>query len=341
MKKAVFFVLITVLPYCIQAQSKFAVVIGNGNYTGISKLNNPVNDAADVGAALQSLGFQVELLTDADLSRMERALTQLKNRLSASKDSYGFFYYAGHGVQANGENYLIPVDANIQSETYLKTRALALQNVLDELNQAGNTLNVIVLDACRDNPFGWNRSGSRGLSVVSHQPAGSIIVYATTAGRTAVDGAGRNGLFTGQLLRNLTSPGVDVKEVFDRTGADVMRVSNNAQVPGVYSQFFGRAYLGSAPGPGPQPGPTQRGNASYDYNPSRSGLVILHPSLSFNTRVKITNLENGRSVEAVVAGRIPMSAERIAVISHEAGDAIGMNRTGMTLVEIQIQMNNE
>jgi hypothetical protein len=130
MKKALFFVLIGVLPWFAWGENKFALVIGNGNYTGITRLNNPVNDAADMGAALRSLGFQVELVTDGDLDRMERTLTQLKNRLSASKNSYGFFYYAGHGVQANGENYLIPVDASIPGETYLKTRALAVQNVL-------------------------------------------------------------------------------------------------------------------------------------------------------------------------------------------------------------------
>jgi hypothetical protein len=177
---------------------------------------------------------------------MDSAVMRLKNRLSASADSYGFFFYAGHGVQAGGENFLIPVNANIPGENYLKGRAVSVQLVLDELNDARNTLNVVVLVACRDNPFGWARSGTRGLSIISRQPAGSIVVYATSAGMRASDGEGRNGLFTSQLLTNLKTPGLDVSEVFRRTGANVSQVSANQQVPAIYNQFFGIAYLGGA-----------------------------------------------------------------------------------------------
>src|SRR5215469_8056535 len=142
-------------------------------------------------------------------------------RLGASPHGYGFFFYAGHGVQSGGDNYLIPVDAqNIQSENHLRQRAVSVQTMLDNFNDAGNELNMVVLDACRDNPFGWARSGSRGLSVVS-APAGSIIMYATSANSTADDGIGSNGLFTGQLLNNLKTPGLSVRDVFDKTGEDV------------------------------------------------------------------------------------------------------------------------
>jgi len=119
--------------------------------------------------------------------------------------------------------------------------------MLDELNDSGNSLNVVVLDACRDNPFGWGRSGGRGLATPSRQPADSIIVFATSAGQTASDGRGRNGLFTSQLLPNLTTPGLEVTEVFRRTGADVAEASRRQQIPAVYNQFFGTAYLGSRP----------------------------------------------------------------------------------------------
>jgi len=122
-----------------------------------------------------------------------------------------------------------------------------MQVVLDDLNDANNNLNVVVLDACRDNPFGWSRSGSRGLAFVTRQPADSIIVYATSAGQVASDGDGRNGLFTSQLLPNLVTPGLEVTEVFRRTGADVARESGNRQIPAIYSQFFGTAWLGVRP----------------------------------------------------------------------------------------------
>ena len=251
MYKKTIFVLLVLAAQVLLAQqntapAKYALVIGNGNYTGLSRLTNPVNDASDVATVLQELGFTVERVLNGNLDQMESAVMRLKNRLSASGDSYGFFFYAGHGVQSNGENYLIPVDANIPGENFLRSRAVSMQTVLDELNDAHNSLNIVVLDACRDNPFGWARSGSRGLSIVGRQPTDSIVVYATSAGQTASDGTGRNGLFTGELLNNLRTPGLEVKEVFNRTGADVAEASNRQQIPAVYNQFFGTAYLGEA-----------------------------------------------------------------------------------------------
>ena len=177
----------------VSAPQKFALVIGNGAYRNITRLNNPVNDANDMASALSGLGFTVDKVLNGSLDEMEAAVMRLKTKLSVSKNSYGFLFYAGHGVQSNGENFLIPVDANIQSENFLRQRAVSVQAMLDELNDAENELNVVVLDACRDNPFSWRRSGSRGLSLVANQPADSIIVYATAAGSTAADGTGRNG----------------------------------------------------------------------------------------------------------------------------------------------------
>ena len=222
---------------------RYALVIGNGNYRDLSKLVNPVNDARDMAEALKGLGFQVDVLTDADLASMEEAVVRLGNRLSMSKSSIGFFFYAGHGVQSNGINYLIPADAHIASEPFLKTRALAAQEVLDTLQVAHNSVNVVVLDACRDNPFSWARSGNRGLSVVGVQPAGSIIAYATSAGSVAQDGTGRNGVFTAALLKNIRTPGLEIKDVFNRTGAAVQDSTAGAQVPAIYNQYFGSTFL--------------------------------------------------------------------------------------------------
>jgi len=229
------------------APQKYALVIGNGTYRGLTSLSNPVNDANDISAVLNHLGFSVDKVLNGSLVQMEEAVERLKEKLSSEEKAYGFFFYAGHGVQSGGENYLIPVDANIINENYLRTRAVSVQAILDDLNDARNGLNVVVLDACRDNPFGWSRSGTRGLSIVNRQPADSIIVYSTSAGQMASDGDGRNGLFTSQLINNLATPGLEVKEVFNRTGADVARVSNNQQIPAIYSQFFGTAFLGETP----------------------------------------------------------------------------------------------
>ena len=291
MKKfyTVLFFLVAALSF---AQQKYALVIGNGNYTGLSKLANPVNDANDMASALQSLGFTVDKILDGNLDQIENAVIRLKNRLSVSKNSYGFFFYAGHGVQSSGVNYLIPVGANITSENTLRDRAVSVQWTLSELNDAGNDLNVVVLDACRDNPFAWARSGSRGLTVIPNQPADSIVVYATSAGSTAADGTGRNGLFTAQLLKNIATPGLDVTEIFRRTGADVAQASDRKQIPAVYSQFFGNAYLGSAPvatapvqpTPAPQPAPSQQSTPAPAVQPA---AVLVNPQPASSNMVCI------------------------------------------------------
>ena len=233
--------------YAQDNPAKYALVIGNGNYSTLSPLSNPINDANDIAAVLEHLGFSVEKVLNGDLEQMEEAALRLKEKLMETSNAFGFFFYAGHGVQYGGENYLIPVNANIASENALRTRAMSVQMLLDDLTDAGNGLNVVVLDACRDNPFGWSRSGSRGLTVVNRQPADSIVVYATSAGARASDGEGRNGLFTSQLINNLATPGIEVNEVFRRTGMNVAELSANQQIPAIYSQFFGTAYLGEKP----------------------------------------------------------------------------------------------
>ncbi|MCL2237446.1 MAG: caspase family protein, partial [Treponema sp.] len=246
----------------VSAPQKFALVIGNSNYTGISRLNNPVNDANDMEDALRALGFTVEKVLDGSLEQMETAVLNLKRSLGSSRNSYGFVFYAGHGVQSSGENYLIPVSAdNIRSEAQLRDRAVSLQFVLDSLGEAGNELNMVVLDACRDNPFGWARSGSRGLNVVSRAPSGTIVMYAAGAGQTALDGTGRNGLFTSYLLTNLRDQNLSVFDVFDRTMANVIRNTSGRQHPELSLRASGSnlIFLGNrqlpAPTPAPNPNP--------------------------------------------------------------------------------------
>ncbi|MFZ4618440.1 MAG: caspase family protein [Rectinemataceae bacterium] len=246
------FLLAFIIPVILAAASdiqRFALVIGNNSYTGIGDLRNPANDAEDIAAALVRIGFTVELLKDADLPAMEEGVIKLGNRLGGSSDAIGFFFFAGHGVQSGGINYLIPSDTSIAAEAFLKSKALSAQSVMDILGGARNRLNIVVLDACRDNPFTWGRSaGGRGLSVAGSQPSGSIVAYATSAGSIAQDGQGRNGVFTGELLKNLETPGLEIAEVFKRTGAGVSRVSAGRQIPAVYNQFFGDALLaGPAP----------------------------------------------------------------------------------------------
>jgi formylglycine-generating enzyme required for sulfatase activity len=235
------------------ARKKYALVIGNAAY--IQPLKNPQNDARDMKEVLDALGFEVEMIMDGDRVKMQNGLSRLTDNLKASPDSYGFFYYAGHGVQYNGENYLIPVDADIPSESYLGDRTLPLDAVLGEMGGANNTLNIVILDACRTNPFrGWNRNSERGLAAIKTPLPGSIIMYATSANDTASDGEGRNGLFTGALLKHIKIPGVDIHEALRHTGKAVQATSGNQQVPAIYIQFFGTAYLGLTPSETTPPG---------------------------------------------------------------------------------------
>ena len=268
MKKTLI-LLFALLPALICAQEnsppKFALVIGNGAYTNFSRLANPVNDAVDMTAILTELGFAVETVLDGSLNQMENAVMRLRSRLSTSSDAHGFFFYAGHGVQSYGENYMLPADSNIPGESFLRQRAVSVQTVLNELNGAGNFLNMVVLDACRDNPLSGFRGSGRGLAVVSNQPADSIIVFSTSAGSVADDGRGRNGLFTEHLLNNMRVPGTEVQEVFRRTGLDVARASNRKQIPAIYNQFFDvaffnppadmEAFMAAAARPAPAPRP--------------------------------------------------------------------------------------
>ena len=249
MKKIVVFIaLMFFLAVGVFAQQKFALVIGNGAYTNFGTLRNPVNDANDVAAALQKLGWTVDKVLNGNLAQMENAAIRLKNRLTeAGKNSYGFFFYAGHGVQMDGVNYLIPADANIPDRNFLRERALSVQVMLGMLNDASNALNIVVLDACRDFPVAWTKSTDRGLAVIAAPPADSIIMYATGAGRTASDGTGKNGLFTTYLLNNMQNLDLEVNEVFRRTMGDVQKASNGQQRPALYTDFSETAYLGNKP----------------------------------------------------------------------------------------------
>lgn len=224
-------------------EKRFALVIGNAEYSALGVLKNPVNDAGDMTAALSALGFKVELVINADQNRMEDAIVRFGNTLASNSDCVGLFYFAGHAIQSEGINFLIPVAASIPAETFLKSRAVAAQVVLDTMQVSKARLNLVVLDACRDNPFSWKRGGTRGLSVIGGQPPGSIIVYATGAGSTAQDGTGRNGVFTGELLKQLRQPGLEIKEIFNKTGAAVQALTKSQQIPAVYSQFFGSFVL--------------------------------------------------------------------------------------------------
>ncbi|MGA0888684.1 MAG: caspase family protein, partial [bacterium] len=209
---------------------KQALVIGNSAYTHTSPLKNPVNDAKSIGNTLQQLGFEVTTLLDVNQRQMEQALRRFGSRLR-DQNGVGLFYYAGHGMQVSGENYLLPVDINPSTETDVRYDAIPVGKLLGQMDAAGNGMNIVILDACRNNPFARSfRSESRGLAQVI-APTGSFISYATAPGDVAADGEGDNGLFTAKLLTHMRTPGLKLEDVFKRVRADVQRESNDKQVP--------------------------------------------------------------------------------------------------------------
>jgi uncharacterized caspase-like protein len=238
------------------AAKKVALVIGNSNYAS-SPLANPVNDAADMDRVLKQLGFSVILKTDAGRRDMMDALNEFGRSLVRSE--IGIFYFAGHGMQIDNTNYLIPVDARVESESDVIYEGVEAGRILGKMKDAGNRLNIVILDACRNNPFARSfRASSQGLAKMD-APPGSILAYATSPGSLAEDGSGRNGVYTGSLLKNLIDPGLTVQELFNQTGLDVMNQTAQKQVPWISSTPVPRFFLaGSAPGDqGLRPAPSQ------------------------------------------------------------------------------------
>lgn len=222
--------------------SKQALVIGNSAYTHTSPLQNPVNDAQAVSKTLRQLGFSVTTLLDTDQRAMEATIAMFGSSLRKF-DGVGLFYYAGHGMQVDGENYLLPIDINPKSEADIRYDAVPVGKLLGQMEAAGNSMNLVILDACRNNPFTRSfRASSQGLAQVI-APAGSFISYATAPGQVAADGEGGNGLFTSKLLNHMITPGLKLEEVFKQVRIDVQKESNNQQVPWDSSSLTGDFYF--------------------------------------------------------------------------------------------------
>lgn len=220
----------------LPTEKRIALVIGNGGYKD-APLKNPVNDARAMAAVLRGCGFQVIELEDAPLQKMREGLRNFGMRIASG--GVGLFYYAGHGMQVKGRNYLIPVAANITSEDEVAGSALDVDSVLAKLETAKNRLNILILDACRNDPFARSfRSGSQGLAPLD-APMGTFIAFATAPGRTAADGLGDHGLYTEQLLQALSKPGLKLEETFKLVLSGVRRRSQGQQVPWTSSSVEG------------------------------------------------------------------------------------------------------
>ncbi len=236
-----FFVFISI-PYHAIASTRVALVIGNGAYKSIQELSNPTHDAEDITRALQQIGFEVIIETDSSLRRMESAVSRFVRKLKDAE--VGLFYYAGHGVQVEGINYLLPVDLRAESEADVRYRSIIANHLIENMREANeNNLNVVILDACRNNPFKKSRSfGGQGLARIE-SPSGTLIAFSTAAGDFAADGVGRNSVYTKHLLKRLSQPGLNVLNVFNEVSGDVIRETDGAQKPWLNSSYVQSIYL--------------------------------------------------------------------------------------------------
>jgi len=210
-------------------EKRVALVIGNSAYP-TSPLKNPVNDAEDISTALEASGFEVIQRKDLDQKGMKRAIREFGMKIRAG--GVALFYYAGHGLQVSGNNYLVPVDAQVQTEEEVEYETVDAGFVLAQMDSAKTSLNIVILDACRNNPFARSfRSGASGLAKMD-APDGTLIAYATAPGSIASDGgAGRNGIYTSELLKVISIPNLSIEDVFKRVRISVYGLTQGKQTP--------------------------------------------------------------------------------------------------------------
>lgn len=217
---------------------RMALVIGNSTYKEVP-LRNPMNDAIEIASRLRSFGFEVMLKMNVKQDDMKQIIRDFGVKLK-EKGGIGVFYYAGHGIQVDGKNYLVPVDANIEKRLDIEMEAVKLQRVLNELEHANNQMNLVILDACRDNPYSGLRSTNKGLAPVYGSPVGTFIAYATSPGQAASDGDSNHGLYTQELLTVLDNcKGMSIEDVFKLVRSSVSQKSENNQIPWENSSLIG------------------------------------------------------------------------------------------------------
>ncbi len=264
--------------------NRVALVVGNNAYPQ-APLRNAVRDAQGMGELLGKLGFDAEVAIDTSLRQLDEAIDRFVKRLD--RGDVGLFFYSGHGIQVAGANYMIPVDFDASSEKDAKYEAYSMDRIRERMDERGARLSILILDACRNNPFRGQKSLGRGLAVMQGG-RGTFIAFATSPGKTASDGrGGKNGLFTEQLLETLATPGLTIHEVFREVRRKVDRVSGGDQLPWISESVIGDFYFAPARKPDVTPA------ASSTSSENREALAKLRV---FCTEPQCRILLDGREV---------------------------------------------
>lgn len=307
--------------------SKWALVIGNANYKENPPLLNPVNDASDVGEALRNLGFQVEKLTNGTQQQMEDAIRRLGKRVK--EGDVALFYYSGHGVQVDGLNYLVPIEMKADSEDEIKYKAVPAEMVLDKFERVGSSLSIVVLDACRDNPFKKYRSLNAGLAQMN-APAGTLIAYSTAPGRVASDGNAidRNSPYTKHLLKAIEDPGIEIGMTFRQVRVEVMKETDSRQVPWESSSLTGEFYFA---GEGDAEFYNTRGRQRYEKGEYNKAVADYSRAIRLNP--KFSSAYSNRALASHAMGDYDMAmADHDEAIRLDPNNAFAYDARGQTWV---------
>ncbi len=275
---------------CFSQEAKNALLIANGDYSEIKSLSQPVPEGEDLKAALESIGFSVTFVKNANRNEMFASLREFKNKVE-KEGGISFFHYGGHAVQIQGANYLIPVNEKINDEEQIPDSSVDLNRVMDFM--VGES-NVVVLDSCRNDPFpnGKHRGGdTRGLAAVSRKPKNSIIVYSAEAGETAQDG-----VYTPALTKRITEKGASLTRVLMKVRNDVFLQTQEKQLPGEYGQLLAPIYLAGKP-------ESENSSENYSFLGFISVSVITPCAVYIDDEYKSDIGEFGSSVFNVPAGR--------------------------------------
>ena len=319
---------------------RVALVIGNAAYKNATPLSNTINDAVIMADALKSLGFELvggKAQTNLDKGGLDNVIRKFGETIRGKR--VAFLYYSGHGVQVDGRNYLIPTSANVVSRTDVKYELVNVDNVLEDMNASGTKVNIIVLDACRNNPFGEKglRGAVSGLAVMD-APSGTLVAYATGPGRTAADGVGKNSPYTESLARIIKEPGLDIEDVFREVGKDVQIKTGGVQVPwkmdsltekfsfGVTGDVEGRVRTAGGPGPAsvlPKPETPRTGSINVKSTPA-GAMVYVNGARKGLTPMTISGLLPGSMGLKVVHDGYELVEDTVQI---EAGKEETMNYT--------------
>lgn len=279
--------------FSLSAQERYALVIGVQNYTSVPPLKNSLNDAKDMAEKLKRKGFKViEVYNPSTKKDMQLPVRQYYALISEKTGAEGIIYYAGHAVQVDGSNFLMPANANPEIKADLQDQCVEMNYVLRALEEAGNALNIIIMDACRNNPF---RSFSRGVENGLNQvlaPKGSYVVYATSPGNVASDGEGRNGLFTSKLLKYMDEPGLNFEQMFKRVASEVDIASEHRQTPWISSSYTGDFYFNENQNESAKPAAINPSDSKLAVQPRKENKEETYASIKIGKSIWMTqNLE--------------------------------------------------